>query len=73
MVLPVPPLAVKIAVPLQVPEVMVPTVARADAEVSPDKVVIKGKVVVDISIFPLLRAVKLSFIVVREFLRVSVD
>jgi hypothetical protein len=60
-----PPLAQVRAVPLQVPEVIVPTVARLESEV------MRGRVVVEISILPLLRAVKLLFMVVREAERVS--
>jgi hypothetical protein len=68
----VPPLVTGTAVPFQIPDVIVPIVAKLEAEVkafavvSPANVVIKGNVVVDISIFPVFKAEKLLFIVVLE-------
>jgi hypothetical protein len=64
---PVPPLATVKAVPFHVPEVIVPTVARLA------RVVTRGIEVVEISTFPLFKAVKLSFIVVRLSFKVSVE
>ena len=53
------------------PDVIVPTVAKEDAEVRPDKVVINGREVVAVYILSELRFAKFVLMTLLEFLSVS--
>jgi hypothetical protein len=68
---PVPPLATEITVPVQTPEVIVPTVESDPAVVKPDKVVIAAIDVDEFSIFPAFKLVKLVLMTVLEADNVS--